>query len=200
MNWAEAPMADKVIIDTTLEDPTTGARATYALKDVSGGAGTAFALPVVPLDASGNVATASGGGGPATIADGADVAQGAKADAAWDGSAASPTIMAVLKRSVLSGSPVALASPPAATNAGSATHLVFAADINHLYLINQSNVAVGVEWDGRTADAGSYQLGVGLPLTLDVHIPAATGISLYTASAVNINGATGSNLVVKGTT
>lgn len=38
-----------------------------------------------------------GAGGPATIADGADVTQGAKADAAWDGAAASPTIVAILK-------------------------------------------------------------------------------------------------------
>lgn len=38
-----------------------------------------------------------GGGGPVTIADGANVTQGAKADAAWDGAAAAPTAQAVLK-------------------------------------------------------------------------------------------------------
>jgi hypothetical protein len=44
------------------------------------------------------LALISGGSGATTIADGADVAQGAKADSEWDGSAASPTIMGVLKR------------------------------------------------------------------------------------------------------
>lgn len=39
----------------------------------------------------------SGGGGAATIADGADVTQGAKGDSAWDGSAASPTAQGILK-------------------------------------------------------------------------------------------------------
>lgn len=38
-----------------------------------------------------------GGGGAATIADGADVTQGAKADTAWDGAAAAPTGQAILK-------------------------------------------------------------------------------------------------------
>jgi hypothetical protein len=38
-----------------------------------------------------------GGGGPATIADGADVTQGAKSDAVWDGAAASPTRQSLAK-------------------------------------------------------------------------------------------------------
>ncbi|MGB3328200.1 MAG: hypothetical protein WBA46_04545 [Thermomicrobiales bacterium] len=42
----------------------------------------------------------SGGGGASTLADGADATQGAKADVAWDETAASPTIMGVLKRAV----------------------------------------------------------------------------------------------------
>lgn len=41
-----------------------------------------------------------GGGGAATIADGADVTQGAKVDAAWDEAAASPSVVAILKRAV----------------------------------------------------------------------------------------------------
>lgn len=48
-----------------------------------------------------NPPAAGAGGGPATIADGADVTQGAKADAAWDESAASPSVIAVLKRAVV---------------------------------------------------------------------------------------------------
>lgn len=38
------------------------------------------------------------GGGAATIADGADVTQGAKADATWDGAAASASVVAILKK------------------------------------------------------------------------------------------------------
>lgn len=45
-----------------------------------------------------NPPPAGGGGGASTIADGADVTQGAKADSAWDGSAASPTQQSILKR------------------------------------------------------------------------------------------------------
>lgn len=42
-------------------------------------------------------AAASGGGGPVTIADGDDTAQGSRADAAWDGIAANATVVSLLK-------------------------------------------------------------------------------------------------------
>lgn len=48
------------------------------------------------------------GGGPATIADGADVAEGAKADAAWDGIAASASVVAILKKIATSGASAGL--------------------------------------------------------------------------------------------
>lgn len=47
--------------------------------------------------------SSGGGGGAVTVADGADVAQGAKADAAWDGVAASATEIAILKKIASSG-------------------------------------------------------------------------------------------------
>lgn len=47
--------------------------------------------------------SSGGGGGAVTIADGADVAQGAKADAAWDGVAASATEISILKKIASSG-------------------------------------------------------------------------------------------------
>lgn len=40
------------------------------------------------------------GSGASTLADGADVTQGAKADAAWDEVATSPTVVGILKRAV----------------------------------------------------------------------------------------------------
>jgi hypothetical protein len=57
----------------------------------------------VTLDTLGSdtLALISGGSGATTIADGADVAQGAKADAAWDEVAGSPTIVGILKKAVL---------------------------------------------------------------------------------------------------
>jgi hypothetical protein len=51
----------------------------------------------MPVWIVGSDVAGGGGGGAATIADGADVTQGAKIDAAWDGSAASPTVVAILK-------------------------------------------------------------------------------------------------------
>lgn len=54
------------------------------------------AIPVRVISQLG-AGTGGGGGGAVTIADGADVTQGAKADAAWDGAAASPTAQAILK-------------------------------------------------------------------------------------------------------
>ena len=42
-----------------------------------------------------------GSGGDVNIPDGADIAQGAKADAAWDEAASAPSIVAILKRSIV---------------------------------------------------------------------------------------------------
>lgn len=46
-----------------------------------------------PADFSGG----GGGGGAVTVADGADVTQGAKADEAWDGAYATPSVVSILK-------------------------------------------------------------------------------------------------------
>jgi hypothetical protein len=48
-------------------------------------------------------AAGGGSGGAVTVADGADVAQGAKADAAWDGVTASPSVVAILKKLATAG-------------------------------------------------------------------------------------------------
>lgn len=91
--------------------------------------------------------------------------------------------------------PVALASPPAQTSAGSATALAFAEPITHLVVQNNGAAALGIEWDGSTATAGSLQLAAGASLFLDCE---ADGLSLLTAAATNINGAAAANIVVKG--
>jgi hypothetical protein len=66
--------------------------------------GSAVAEPAILVDQNGSpysssnpLQTAGGGGGAVTVADGADVAQGARSDAAWDGSAGSATLVAIGK-------------------------------------------------------------------------------------------------------
>lgn len=49
-----------------------------------------------------------GGGSAVSIADGADVAEGTKADAAWDGIAASATVVSILKKIATSGASAGL--------------------------------------------------------------------------------------------
>lgn len=60
------------------------------------------ALVPLQVDANGNlITTAASGGNAVTVADGADITQGAKADAAWSGSGAG-SVIAVLKKLVAS--------------------------------------------------------------------------------------------------
>lgn len=88
-----------------------------------------FLLDWVPWDGA---VTGGSGGGPATIADGADVAQGARADVVWDGSAASATRLALAKyagvkleaiRAAITGTPAVSVSNFPATQAISAAAL-----------------------------------------------------------------------------
>ena len=95
-----------------------------------------------------------------------------------------------------SGTPVALSSPPAATNANSATALTFASAINHLNLQNNSAGVLYVDWTGGTASLGNWQIPAsGGGMLKDVHL---TAISVYTVAATNVNGTTGANIVVSG--
>lgn len=59
------------------------------------------------VDATG-VTVVGTGGGAATIADGADVTQGAKADLVWDGLTASPSLVSILKKVATSGASAGL--------------------------------------------------------------------------------------------
>lgn len=58
------------------------------------------------VDATG--ATIPGGGSAVSLADGADVTEGTKADAAWDGLAASATVVSILKKIATSGASAGL--------------------------------------------------------------------------------------------
>ena len=59
------------------------------------------------VDATGTT-VAGTGGGAMTVADGADVTQGAKADSVWDGVAASASVVAILKKIATSGASAGL--------------------------------------------------------------------------------------------
>ena len=100
---------------------------------------------------------------------------------------------------IVPGDPVPLASPPASSAAGAATPLYFTADIDQVIVANQGAVPLTLEWDGTVATPGSLIIRPGgAPAILDVHIPVSVGISLYTATAVAINGNVTPNILVKG--
>lgn len=71
--------------------------------DVVGGRDPSGNIQPVNLDVSGNLlVSGTGGGGAVTIADGADVAEGSTADAAWSGTGAG-TVVSVLKKIASAG-------------------------------------------------------------------------------------------------
>lgn len=117
------------------------------------------------LDAGGNlkVVSSGGGGGPVTVADGADVTQGAQADAAWSG-AGSGSVVAILKKIVntlltlIGVFPVKSATSTVTFVAAAASsNPVLASNANRLGFVvyNDSQSAVYVKL-GATASATSF--------------------------------------------
>lgn len=93
------------------------------------------------------------------------------------------------------GAPVALSSPPATLNAGSATLLTFATPVRHVEVQNNSSVSIGVEFDGTTATAGSFQVGPGQTYEADV---STSQVSFLSSLATNLNGSSANNVVLRG--
>jgi hypothetical protein len=159
--------------------------------------GTVFyAMPVVPVNDDGSRAAGggTGGGGASTIADGADVAEGAKAD-----SAAAPTapittgpfsVVALLK-GILNAT---LGFLTATTDrSGSATTtsggLSVAANANRRFLVGQniSAVNIGFNEQGGTAaigTAGTYTVPAGQSFAISsnklINFIAASGTASIT--------------------
>ena len=89
---------------------------------------------------------------------------------------------------------IALTSPPGTTNAGSDTILTFSQQVNRVIIQNNTNANVNFDFD-QAASAGSFLVGPG---GLIVYPKKCTTFHLFTATAQNINGNSGNNIVVRG--
>lgn len=89
---------------------------------------------------------------------------------------------------------VSLSSPPAQTNAGADTSLLFASPVGHWFI--QNNTTANVMFDLETAASlGSPLIAAGQMITSDVPL---SQLHLFTAAAQNINGTTAGNIVIRG--
>lgn len=93
------------------------------------------------------------------------------------------------------GAPVALSSPPATLTANASTLLTFASTVRHIEIQNNTTDTKGVEFDGTTATAGSYQVPPGGTYSADV---STTQVALYGTLASALNGSSAGNVVVRG--
>jgi hypothetical protein len=148
--------------------------------------GSPVGTPANPLYVAGGTGGGGGGGGgPVTIADGADVALGAKADTAWDGSTSAPSLVGIFKsiRALLAGTltiqgiangvpqPVVTAVPTtsAVTNVSSVATAtagnLLAANVNRKrYSLFNDSTAVAYVLEGSgiaSATNYSYQIQAG---------------------------------------
>lgn len=89
------------------------------------------------------------------------------------------------------GAPVAVTTT-GNTNAGSATTLNFASAVNHWTLQNNSTANIYYTTDGTAASTGSLVLAPNAQIVYDWPL---SSISVFTASAIAINGASGLQLV-----
>ncbi|SRR6266700_137021 len=88
----------------------------------------------------------------------------------------------------------ALVSPPTQTNAGSDTLLTFAGPTSSITIQNKSAAPAYFAFD-QAASPGSLEIDPGVTV---VYTKKAAALHIYTAAAVNINGATTPNIVVTG--
>lgn len=89
------------------------------------------------------------------------------------------------------GSNTALTTPPAQTNAGSDTALTFSATVNHWCLQNNSSANLYYQLDAAASTA-TFVLAPGAQVWWDWPV---TVMHVFTASAINVNGASGLVLI-----
>lgn len=89
---------------------------------------------------------------------------------------------------------VALSSPPTQTNSGSDTTFTFSKQVNCVIIQNNTGSNVNFAFDGA-ASAGSLLLATGQTF---IYAKRVTAVHLYTSSAQNVNGTSGSNIVLLG--
>jgi hypothetical protein len=93
------------------------------------------------------------------------------------------------------GAQAALVAPPANLTAAADTAFVFASQVHHVWVQNNSSTVVGVEFDAP-ASAGSWQIPAnGGAVLLDVPV---TAVHLFSTAASPVNGTAAGNIVVKG--
>jgi hypothetical protein len=89
---------------------------------------------------------------------------------------------------------IELREPPTQTNAGAETVLTFPEEVHHVTIYNGTSVNINYAFN-ETCTAGSFVLAPGYQLDKDKSV---TTVHLLTASAVNVNGSSAGNIVVKG--
>lgn len=97
------------------------------------------------------------------------------------------TMTATISGLVPAGANTALSSPPAQTNAGSDTSLTFSATVNHWTLQNNSSANLYYNLDAA-ASTGTLVLAPNAQVFYDWPV---TVVHVYTAAAINVNGASG---------
>lgn len=162
-----------------------------------------------PLALEGGPSIATGGNTLAPVSmyvkDGNDIAQGTSTDAANANSVIGQLKQIKTNTTSTNTSPfptqdieqsgyVAATSPPATTNAGSDTSYTFSSQVSRIIVQNNTSAVVNFAFD-VAATAGSLVLQPGAFLTYPKKV---TVLHLFTAAAQNINGSTGSNIVVLG--
>ena len=132
-----------------------------------------------------------GGGGAATIADGADVATGAKADAAVVNPASSGSVIAVLKGvlstllGLLTVNTLAAAGAakqlPAAASSGSSANMVLTTTTRRISMrATGSAIRYAIGTGAQTASASSHLIGQ--DERLDLAVPANAQIAVLSAT------------------
>jgi hypothetical protein len=133
--------------------------------------------------------------GPVTLADGASVTQGAKADAAWNFTDAQTTGMALLraianqaKVSATEDTPLTaltLAGSPVTVNATTSTTLTFSSAVKHALINNHTGQDIFLTTDGTAANVGGFKLADGQ--TIDIYKKRTLTIKVYGASQFTVN-------------
>jgi hypothetical protein len=89
---------------------------------------------------------------------------------------------------------VALSSPAVALTQNADTLYTFRQPVRHLFIQNNSATDATIDFD-TAASSGSILLKAGMHLYLDIRV---TVVHILSTAATNVNGASGSNIVLKG--
>lgn len=89
---------------------------------------------------------------------------------------------------------IPLSSPPTALTANVDTLFTFSQVVEHVFIQNNSSVNITVDFD-TPATSGSIVIKAGTYAYFDLRV---TTVHILSSSATNVNGSSGSNIVLKG--